>query len=661
LRCTYLPCVDIIVNAGKVFEIVLGLEMASLLYWREGVYQQQEICGPFPTPGNRHQITLTAPYGVYFYLSVYSALRFHEHSSNYTRIMDKIRILQEQVATQIAAGEVIERPASVVRELLDNSIDAESDKIIIRIKEGGRRLIRFSDNGVGMSRDDLLLSLERYATSKINSTSDLFAIKTLGFRGEALPSISSVSRMEITSRPVDQLIGYRLRATGGQLNSIDEMGTPAGTVVEVRDLFFNTPARRKFLRSAKTEADHIVDTVSRIILPFKHIQLRLDDAGKTILHVPASEKELDRLLVLMGRNIASSMIEAYQETGGVALRTYLAPPDANRNRGDRIYIYVNRRSIKDRLVMRAIMEGYGERLMKGRYPQAVIFIDIDPSLVDVNVHPTKQEVRFHNGQVVYKTLVSIIEGTLRQQFKPVFEVGYRRPEGLKEEQVKEMTILEPRREYLVGEQKEATPLLEKELHEEYLVKESPQIIGQLKDTYILCQVRDGLLMFDQHAAHERIVYETLKKTYKSSQIETQPFLIPPKLELSLKDRRVIIGKLDQLAVLGLELEHFGGNTFLLRSVHSTLIDVLWDEFLTDLIPILEEEGDIARDRALDRLWTVMACHGAIRAGTRMSREEMTRLLHRLERMDLPTHCPHGRPIFKMFTYYEIEKLFKRVV
>jgi DNA mismatch repair protein MutL len=575
--------------------------------------------------------------------------------------MDKIRILQEKVATQIAAGEVIERPASVVRELLDNSIDAESDKIIIRIKEGGRRLIRLSDNGVGMSRDDLLLSLERYATSKINSTSDLFAIKTLGFRGEALPSISSVSRMEITSRPADQLIGYRLKVNGGQLNSIDEIGTPIGTIVEVRDLFFNTPARRKFLRGAKTEADHIIDTLSRIILPFKHIQLRLDDAGKTILHVPASENELDRLLALMGRNIAASMIEAYQERGELTLRAYLAPPDASRNRGDRIYIYVNKRSIKDRLVMRAIMEGYGERLMKGRYPQAVIFIDIDPSLVDVNVHPTKQEVRFHHGHVVYQTLVSTIEGTLQQQFKPLFETGYRRAEGVIEQQANSMTMAEPNWEYSGDEQKEATHHIEKEFREEYLVKESAQIIGQLRDTYILCQAGDGLLMFDQHAAHERIVYETLKKTYLSSQIERQPFLIPPKLELSLKDRRVIMGKLDQLNGLGLELEHFGGSTFLLRSIPSILVDVRWEEFLIDLIPILEEEGDFSREKVLDRLWTVMACHGAIRAGMRMSRDEMTQLLNQLERMDLPTHCPHGRPIFKMFKYYEIEKIFKRVV
>jgi len=575
--------------------------------------------------------------------------------------MDKIRILPEKVATQIAAGEIIERPASVVRELLDNSVDAESDKIIIRIKEGGRRLIRLSDNGVGMSRDDLLLSLERYATSKINSTSDLFAIKTLGFRGEALPSISSVSRMEITSRPADQLIGYRLKVTGGQLKSIDEMGTPAGTIVEIRDLFFNTPARRKFLRGAKTEAGHIIDTLSRIILPFKHIQLRLEDAGKTILNLPASENELDRLSALMGRNIAASMIEAYQETGEFTLKAYLAPPDVSRNRGDRIYIYVNRRSIKDRLIVRAIMEGYGERLMKGRYPQAVIFIDIDPSLVDINVHPTKQEVRFHHSHVVYQTLVSNIEGTLQQQFKPLFEMGYRRAESMIEQQVNGMTMAEPRWEYSGDQKKEATHHPEKEYHEESLVKESPQIIGQLKDTYILCQAGDGLLMFDQHAAHERIVYETLKKTYQSSQIERQPFLIPPELELSLKDRRVIMGKLDQLNGLGLELEHFGGSTFLLRSIPSILIDVRWEEFLIDLIPILEEEGDLAREQVLDRLWTVMACHGSIRAGTQMSREEMTLLLHQLEMMDLPTHCPHGRPIFKMFKYYEIEKIFKRVV
>jgi len=323
--------------------------------------------------------------------------------------MGNIRILPEKVANQIAAGEVIERPASVVRELLDNSIDAGADRLNIQIEEGGKRLIRLRDNGSGMDKDDMLLALERHATSKITTVSDLFSIKTLGFRGEALPSICSVSRIEITSRPADRLTGYRLKASGGEMKSIDETGAPAGTTVEVRDIYFNTPARRKFLRADRTETGHIIDTLSRIILPFTNIHMRLDDAGKTLLNLPASENELNRLSVLFGRDVAVSLIDTYRERNGIKITAYLAPPDFSRTRGDRIYIYINNRNIRDKLVTRSIMEGYGQRLMKGRYPQVVVFVDIDPSLVDVNVHPAKQEVRFHESRMVYQAVSSTIE------------------------------------------------------------------------------------------------------------------------------------------------------------------------------------------------------------------------------------------------------------
>ena len=573
--------------------------------------------------------------------------------------MNVIRILTEKVASQIAAGEVIERPASIVRELIDNSIDAGSEKITIKIEKGGKRLIRVSDNGEGMNRDDLLLCLERHATSKINAISDLFSIKTLGFRGEAIPSISSVSRMEITSRPIDQLIGHRLKVAGGKLKSIDETGAPAGTIVEVRDLFFNMPVRRKFLRTVRTETDHIIDTLSRIALPFSNIHFRLDDADKIILNLPGSENRLNHLSALLGGDIAGSLIEAYQETDELKIRTYLAPPDLSRSRGDRLFIYVNSRNIRDRLLTRAVMEGYGQRLMKGRYPQAVVFIDIAPSLVDVNVHPTKQEIRFHQVRLVYQTLVSLIERSLKEQLYSVFDTGYLKPEGANEEMTNEMIVAEPEWEYSGIDQKEAIHI-EKGFQQEHLIDEVPQIIGQLKDTYILCQTGQGLLMIDQHAAHERIVYETLKKSYQHSKVESQSFLIPHKLELSLKEGRIILNKLPQLAKMGLDLDHFGGSTFLLRAVPSILVNVQWEKFLFDLIPLLEEEDDLTNERALDRLLTTMACHGAIRAGEQLSQKEMMLLLKQLDEMDLPT-CPHGRPITQKFNYYEIEKMFKRVV
>ena len=578
--------------------------------------------------------------------------------------MNVIRILPENVASQIAAGEVIERPASVVRELLDNSIDAGSTNVVLKIENGGKRLIRVRDNGAGMSRDDLLLCLERHATSKIKSVSDLFSLSSLGFRGEALPSTASVSRMEIISRPPQQVIGHRVKVDGGKLRSVDQIGCPAGTIVEVRDLFYNVPARRKFLRADRTEADHIIHTLSRISLPFIHIHFRLEDRDKTILNLPLSENDINRLSVLMGSDVARSLVAVDQQAGELKIKAFLAPPNLNRSRGDRIFIYVNNRSIRDRLVTRAVMEGYGQRLMKGRYPQAVIFLDIAPSLVDINVHPTKQEIRFRNSRLVYQTIISAIEDTLGQRFHAIFETrfdhGYEGLGEVGENHLGGVNMAERQGEYSLaaGKRVDVPAALFQEPH---LVEAGPQVIGQLNDTYILCQTKDGLLMVDQHAAHERVVYESLKRVYGGLQIERQAFLIPHKLEVSLKEGRIIQQRLDQLAKLGLELEHFGGSTFLLRSVPSSLIQAQWENFIFDLIPVLEEEDDLSTEKAMDKLLTVMACHGAIRAGKRMSREEMTLLLNQLEQMDLPTNCPHGRPILKKFSYYEIEKMFKRVV
>jgi DNA mismatch repair protein MutL len=574
--------------------------------------------------------------------------------------MGKIRILSEQVANQIAAGEVIDRPASVVRELLDNSIDAGADRIDIKIEEGGKRLIRLRDNGSGMDKDDMLLAFERHATSKITTFSELFSIKTLGFRGEALPSICSVSRVEIVSRPADQLIGYRVKASGGVMESIDETGAPVGTMIEVRDIYFNTPARRKFLKSERTETGQIIDTLSRIILPFTHIHVRIDDSEKTLLNLPASDNELNRLSVLFGRDVAVSLTDTSREVEGIKIRGYMASPDLSRNRGDRIYIYINNRNIRDKLAMRAIMEAYGQRLMRGRYPQVVVFLEIDPSLVDVNVHPAKQEVRFHQGHIVYKALSSTIEKALRDQFSSHSYAGSQVSEVTVAKNINQIRMAEPTWEYYGGEKRDVK---DKEIGitQAPLLKETPELIGQLKDTYLLLQDRDGLLLVDQHAAHERILYETLKKNYLASKVESQTFLIPIRLELSMNEGRILLEKIDKMADLGFEMEHFGGNTFLIRSVPAILVNVEWQAFLLDLIPILEEEELLVNEKAMDRLLTVMACHGAIKAGQKMSRGEMNMLIEQLDEMALPTNCPHGRPVFKKFSYYEIEKLFKRVV
>jgi DNA mismatch repair protein MutL len=353
-----------------------------------------------------------------------------------------------------------------------------------------------------------------------------------------------------------------------------------------------------------------------------------------------------------------------EQKDALKIKAYLASPDLTRARGDRILVYVNHRSVRDRLITRAVMEGYGQRLMKGRYPLVAIFIEIPPTSVDINVHPTKQEIRFRDSRHVYQTIVSAIENTLGRPLYSILDgapnKGAMESGETGEPRIQEGRIAEPQGPYS-GPVDQSSKVSEGFFQEQYLVQEGPQIIGQLKDTYILCQAEDGLLLVDQHAAHERIIYESLKKSYQTMKIESQAFLMPHRLEFSLKEGRIIEEKLGQLTQLGLELEHFGGNTFLLRSVPSILVNAQWEGFLFDLIPVLEEERDLQKDKAMDRLLTVMACHGAIRAGKKLSQQEMTALINQLQEMDLPTNCPHGRPVFKRFSLYEIEKMFKRVV
>ena len=574
--------------------------------------------------------------------------------------MNIIRILPEKTASQIAAGEVIDRPASVMRELIDNSIDAGADRIIIRMESGGKGLIKVIDNGKGMSRDDLLLCVERHATSKIETVEDLFSVKSLGFRGEALPSIASVSRMQITSRPHDEIGGFSLKIAGGKLISIYETGTPPGTIVEVRNLFYNIPARRKFLRGIKTETNYIIDTISRVSLPYPEIDFRIEDAGRTIMNFPASDKQIMRVSALMGRNVARSMVHAKEKHPDFDISVYLAPSDLARKKGDHLFVYANRRSIRDRLVTRAVIEGYGQRLMKGTYPQAVIFIEIDPLKVDINVHPAKQEVRFHNPGELFKAIVSCIERTLTEHFHAITEpLPWDMPENMNRDFPAQADIADPFPEYISSAQglkelpaKDSTGVM---------FRQGPQVIGQLGNTYILCQEKDGLIVIDQHAAHERIMYEKLKKSFLGSRIEVQTLLTPYKLEMTVKETRVLLQKGPELSDFGIEIDHFGGNTFLLRSAPAILCkNVQWDSFISELISELEE-GDLDKEAILDKILTLMACHSAIRAGYHMAYEEMTRLISRLTEMDLPTNCPHGRPTFRRLTYYELEKMFKRVI
>ncbi|MBW1731319.1 MAG: DNA mismatch repair endonuclease MutL [Deltaproteobacteria bacterium] len=568
--------------------------------------------------------------------------------------MSRIRILSEEVATQIAAGEVIERPSSVVRELVDNSIDAGADRIRVRIEGGGKSLIRVSDNGIGMSRDDLLLSIERHATSKILSVEDLFAISSLGFRGEALPSIASVSRMRITSKVAEAVAGHTLKISGGKLEDIEETGAPEGTTVEVRDLFYNVPARKKFLKGERTEADKIIDTFSRLALAFENIYFQLENEQKLLINLPSSEQLIPRLAILFGRSVAEGMVQETFNKSGLSMTVYAAPAEFSRSRADRIYVYVNRRNVKDRLINRAIMDGYGQRLMKGAYPQVVLFIETEPSQVDVNVHPAKQEVRFRQPGLLFQSIMRLVDSALGRRIHIYPGSSTWDREGEVQEPV------EVRWEPSSPATKPVSFPLTTDSVQVPLFDEQITVIGQLNRTYILCQDRNGLMIVDQHAAHERVLYEKLMEQVKKSGLEVQNLLVPKRIDLSVSEKRTLEKRGEVLSELGIDVEDFGGEAVLLRAVPSMLENADWDQLLVELIGALKE-GPVDKGSILEHVITIMACHGAIRAGHTMSMAEMTALLAQLNRLRLPTNCPHGRPITRTITYYELERMFKRVV
>jgi len=510
-----------------------------------------------------------------------------------------------------------------------------------------------------MSRDDLLLCIERHATSKVRSLDDLHNISTLGFRGEALASIAAVSKLTITTRQKGATAGYRLRMRGGKLESVQEVGSPEGTVVEVKDLFYNIPARRKFLKTARTETNKAIDVFTRLALGFEDIHFVLESDQKMALNLPPSDKLIPRLALVLGRKVAEQMVRSSGEFEGIHITAYMATPEMARTRADKLYVYVNRRHVKDTMITKAIVQGYGQRLMKGLYPQAVIFIDVEPSLVDVNVHPAKQEVRFQDSLEIFHKIVQVVDSGLGRG---------QRPYSLKAEQVVNRTAAEPSQigwqsTWLSGktEISSAGPELEEQGSTTVtLADEALKIVGQLNSMYILCEGKEGLLIIDQHAAHERILYDRLMKSLSEASLEVQNLLLPKPLELGIREKRILDENKGVLLQLGIELEDFGGQAVLLRSIPSLLERADWESTIGEIVRILEYKRG-TREALFDHVISVLACHGAIRAGDELTKREMESLLQQLSMSSLPTNCPHGRPVWRRITYHELEKMFKRVV
>lgn len=608
--------------------------------------------------------------------------------------MSKIHKLSPRLANQIAAGEVVERPSSVAKELLENALDAGAGKIIVQADGGGIKRIYIRDDGCGMDKDDLPLALSRHATSKIESLEDLEAVATLGFRGEALASISSVSRLVLSSRTAEADQGWQVVTEGRDMEArVSPVAHTQGTSVEVRDLFFNTPARRKFLRAEKTEFDHLEEVVKRQAMSRFDVGFELTHNGRVVHQLrPAREsrEREQRIASLCGKPFMDSSVWIDVEAAGLRLWGWVAQPTFSRSQADLQYFYVNGRVIRDRLVSHAVKQAYRDVLYHGRHPAFVLYLELDPALVDVNVHPTKHEVRFRDGRMVHDFIFRSLHRVLADV----------RPQHVLADTsiaVSESTIPAPERVRSYGEQQglylapEApSPAQVREVLAGYreLYATEPSVsatitaatppvayaqalptnqdfplgfaLAQLHGVYILAQNQNGLVVVDMHAAHERITYERMKSQFYQSQIQSQPLLVPINIALSQKEADLAEEHAESLRKFGLVLQRSGAESIIVREIPVILQRVDVVALVRDLLSDLIEHGCSDQIEAqANELMAGMACHGAVRANRQLTVPEMNALLRDMEATERSGQCNHGRPTWTALSMTELDKLFLR--
>lgn len=609
-----------------------------------------------------------------------------------------IQQLPDTLINQIAAGEVVERPASVVKELVENALDAGATRIDLDLEEGGVRLIRVRDDGGGMPAEELPLAVSRHATSKIASLDDLEAVATLGFRGEALPSIASVSRFRLSTRRAEDAHGAELAVEGGRVGEVTPRQHPAGTTVEVRDLFYNVPARRKFLRAERTELGHIEEWLRSLALARPDVELRVSHNGKASRRYRAFDRSGgalftgERLLETLGEEFAKHALRVEHEGAGLRLHGWIAQPAYSRASADQQYLYVNGRSVRDRSVAHAVKQAFADVMYHGRQPAYVLFLELDPTRVDVNVHPAKHEVRFRDARLVhdfvYRTLHDALAGTragTAAQADGTQGLAARdataapswpaatpsaRPSwgGPAAAQVPmALQVDEARAAYAAlyapgpatAETEAAAPSLP---HADAAAGVPPlgYAVAQLHGIYILSEAADGLIVVDMHAAHERIGYERLKAAHDSEGLRTQPLLVPQVVAVSEREADVAEQESATLAELGFEVSRAGPQSLTLRSVPALLADGDTEALLRDVLADLRERGESLRVRsARDELLSTMACHGAVRANRRLTVPEMNALLRQMEATERSGQCNHGRPTWAHFRLGEIDRWFLR--
>ncbi|MBI3358261.1 MAG: DNA mismatch repair endonuclease MutL [Nitrospirae bacterium] len=581
--------------------------------------------------------------------------------------MSKIIVLSEGLANKIAAGEVVERPASVVKELVENAIDAKSNWIVITLMEGGIKLVEVQDNGEGMTREDALLSFARHATSKLAKEEDLFALSTLGFRGEALPSIASVSKIGLVTRSVGSIEGSEIVLTGGTIEKERGIGAPIGSTFSVSDLFYNTPARRKFLKSPATELGHISQIVFQLALAHPEINFQLIHQGKKLLSVPTVSTQKDRLLQLYGGDVVNACLEAggsFDLDGKMTLHAFFSKaPVLKNHRKDQLF-FVNRRPVKSPLLSHAIYEAYRSFLMKGEHPFCSLYLSIDPSCVDVNVHPTKKEVRFQNTDEVYKSVKNLI----REQLEGAPPASRSLQAGIKDflplqSRTPSASVTQPMHSAPLWTGWPIESLTTPSVVAPAAMAAIPLIraIGQVYETFLLAEIDGEFVLIDQHTAHERMLYESF---LKKKRLDIQPLLIPRQVDLPLPRASFIMEALPFLQEVGLKIEPYGETTFLVREIPAELTKMDLESFLADLSEDLAELGPgfgLIHDKESPRLKIIagMACHAAVRANQSLTLDEVDALLHDYFSRNTPPTCPHGRPVIIKYPLLELEKQFRR--
>ncbi len=651
--------------------------------------------------------------------------------------MSKIRVLPDSVANKIAAGEVVERPSSVVKELLENALDASARRIDIEIESGGKRLIRIVDDGEGMTRDDAILAFERHATSKLRSADDLDQITTLGFRGEALPSIASVSRLFLRTKTAQDEAGTEVELSGGKLVAVRDVAWPGGTEMEVRDLFFNIPARRKFLKSDATESFHITNLVQHYALANHQLSFLLVNNGREAIRVSPVQSLKERAYQILGSSLLGKLVEVSFESEGLKIGGFVSNPQEQRSSKDAQYLFVNRRFVRDQLISRGLSEAYRSMMPSGTYPAAVLFIDVPTTEVDVNVHPAKTEVRFLRENVVLAFVRDAVTEALRTT-RPVTQLpGVGKREEAERREITERPAMpfvrsetpalsraDVLRRYaseaqaieaqepdtsLSEDQISATPLRSEPASTatkdesaasyedrnqsksidallEFAVAESPAPVeeraptetfeetalpgfghgikpmGQIRDSYIVATDEEGLLLIDQHVAHERILFEQFRDLRLARAAEVQPLLIPETMDLSPADREAFDIVRDELEAIGIETMELSGRTIAIKTAPSGISSKDVIALVREVLSAVERERrSFTLEHIRDEIAASLACKAAIKINMTLTEEKMQWLIDELMKTKNPMTCPHGRPIIIRYGLRDIERSFKRPV